>query len=381
MEFKLTSDQELIRRTAREFAEAEIRPVAAELDESREYPRANVSKMAELGFMGMCVPTEYGGAGADVISYALAVEEISRVDAAHGVIMSTHNSLVLWPLNEYGNEEQKRKFLVPLAKGQKIGSFGLTEPDAGSDAAAQRTTAVLDGDEWVINGSKMFITNGGVADVIVVMAMTDKSAGTRGITSFIVEKDSPGFSVGSRIRTMGITASYTAELLFDNCRIPKENQLSPLGKGFVLALRTLDGGRIGIGAQAVGIAQACLDASISYAQQRVQFGKPIASLQAIQWMIADMAANIEAARYLVLRAAYNESNHLPYSKEAAMAKLVASNTAVNAARSAVQIHGGHGYAKEFPVERYYRDAKITEIYEGTSEVMRLVIAANLLQTK
>ena len=366
---------------ARDFAEKEIKPIASELDQTWEFPWPNVHKMAELGFLGMCVPEQYGGAGTDAISYALTVEEISRADAGHGIMMSVHNSLVCWGLNAYGTEEQKQKYLIPLARGQQLGSFGLTEPDAGSDAAGVRTTATLDGDEWVINGSKMFITNGGVAGTVLVIASTDRSLGAKGLSAFILDTATPGFKVASRIRTMGIHSSWTAELVFDNCRIPKDNLLGGLGKGFRIALQSLDGGRIGIAAQAVGIAQACLDASISYAQQRVQFGKPLAAQQAIQWMIADMAASIASARYLTLAAAYNEDHGLPYSKEAAMAKLIASDTAVKAARNALQIHGGYGYSSEYPIEKWYRDAKITEIYEGTSEVMRMVIASNLLSTK
>ena len=366
---------------ARDFATTELEPVAAHIDETKEFPWDSVRKMAELGFMGMFIPEQYGGAETDHVCYALAVEEVSRACASTGVIMSAHNSLVLWGLNEYGTEEQKQKFLKPLARGQKVGAFALTEPNAGSDAGAQQTTAVLDGDEWVINGTKNFITNGGVAEVILVMAMTDKSLGSRGITTFIVEKSSPGFRVGKRESTLGIRASNTSELIFENCRIPKENQLSPLGKGYRFALETLDGGRIGIGAQAVGIAQGCLEASINYSKQRAQFGKLIAEFQAIQWMIADMATEIAAARWLVLNAAYLKDNKLPYAKEAAMAKLFSSKIAVKAASNAVQIHGGYGYVSEYPVERFYRDAKITEIYEGTSEVQRLVIAAHVLGVK
>lgn len=381
MDFQLTEEQQAIRRMARDFATTELEPVAAHIDETKEFPWDSVRKMAELGFMGMFIPERYGGAETDHVCYALAVDEVSRACASTGVIMSAHNSLVLWGLNEYGTEEQKEKFLKPLARGQKVGAFALTEPNAGSDAGAQQTTAVLEGDEWVINGTKNFITNGGVAEVILVMAMTDKSLGSRGTTTFIVEKTSPGFRVGKRENTLGIRASNTSELIFENCRIPKENQLSPLGKGYRFALETLDGGRIGIGAQAVGIAQGCLEASINYSKQRAQFGKLIAEFQAVQWMIADMATDIAAARWLVLNAAYLKDNKMPYAKEAAMAKLFSSKIAVKAASNAVQIHGGYGYVSEYPVERFYRDAKITEIYEGTSEVQRLVIAAHLLGVK
>ncbi len=381
MDFSLTEEQQLIKTMSRDFAVTEVEPRAAHYDETREFPWENIKKMAELGFLGMFIPETYGGAGADNISYSLAVEEVSRACASTGIIMSVQNSLVCWGLMEYGTEEIKQKFLKPLAQGQKIGSFALTEPNAGCDAAGLQTTAVLDGNEWVINGSKIFITNGGVADIIVVIAVTDKSLGTKGMTSFVVEKTTPGFQVGKRENTLGIRASNTSELIFNNCRIPKENQLSPLGKGFHAALATLDGGRIGVASQAVGIAQASLDACVSYSQQRVQFGKPLSSFQAIQWMMTDMATEIAAARYLTLSAAYNKDQHLPYSKPAAMAKLFASKIAVKSATNAVQIFGGYGYTVEYPVERYYRDAKITEIYEGTSEVMRMVIANNLISGK
>lgn len=379
MGFQLTEEQQAIRKMARDFATTEVEPVAAHYDETKEFPWDNVRKMGELGFMGMVIPEKYGGAETDNVCYAIAVEEVSRACASTGVIMSAHNSLVLWGLNEYGTEEQKQKFVKPLARGEKVGAFGLTEPNAGSDAAGIQTTAVLEGDEWVLNGSKVFITNGGVAEVILVIASTDRSAGTRGITTFIVEKSSPGYRVGKREGTMGIRASNTSELIFENCRIPKENQLSPLGKGFRFAMETLDGGRIGIAAQAVGIAQASLEASVDYSKQRVQFGKPISDFQAIQWFIADMATEVAAARLLVLNAASLKDRHVPYSKEAAMAKLFASRVAVQAASNAIQVHGGYGYVNEYPVERYYRDAKITEIYEGTSEVQRLVIAGNILK--
>lgn len=378
MDFQLTEEQQMIRTMARDFAKEQIEPNAAHYDETKEFPWPDVKKMGELGFMGMFIGGEYGGAGADNISYSLAVEEVSKASAAHGIIMSVNNSLVCWGINEYGTEEQKKKFLTPLASGQKVGAFGLTEPNAGCDAGGLQTTAVLEGDEWVLNGSKIFITNGGVAETIVVMAVTDKTVGTKGITSFIVEKTSPGYSVGAREKTLGIRASNTTELIFTNCRIPKENQLSKLGKGFPAALATLDGGRIGVASQAVGIAQASLEASVNYSQQRVQFGKPISSFQAIQWMMADMAARIEAARFLTLSAADLKDKHLPYSKQAAMAKLFAGKVAVEAATDAVQIFGGYGYSCEYPVERYFRDSKITEIYEGTSEVMRMVVANSLL---
>ncbi len=378
VDFELTQEQKAIRDLAREFASSELAPVAAQYDETKEFPWDNVRKMAELGFMGMIVPEEYGGSGADHVSYALAIEEIARACATSAVIMSVNNSLVCWGLYTYGNAEQKERFLTPLARGEKIGAFALTEPGAGSDAGSLRTTAVRHGDEWVVNGTKSFITNGGVADVILVMASTDPSLGSRGITTFIVEKDSPGFHVGTRERTLGIRASNTSELVFTDCRIPEANRLSPLGKGYRFALETLDGGRIGIAAQALGIARACLEASVNYAKQRTQFGRPIAEFQAIQWLISDMATEIAAARWLTLHAAFLKDRGLPYAKESSMAKLFASRVAVAAANHAVQIHGGYGYIADYPVERYYRDAKITEIYEGTSEVQRLIIAAHEL---
>lgn len=379
MKFQLTEEQEMLRDMVRNFAENEVAPGAAERDEKEQFDRSLFDAMAELGLTGIPFPEEYGGAGSDYISYAIAVEELSRVCASTGVTLSAHVSLCSWPIYAYGTEEQKKKYLTPLAKGEKIGAFGLTEPSAGSDASNTKTTAVLDGDEWVLNGSKIFITNGGEAEIYVVTAVTDKSKGHRGISAFIVEKGTPGFSFGKKEEKMGIRASTTMELVFEDCRIPKENLLGELGQGFKIALSTLDGGRIGIGAQAVGIAQGALDQALKYSKERVQFGQPISSFQGIQFMLADMATKIEAARLLVYRAAYLESIGERFSKEAAMAKLFASETAMEVTIKAVQILGGYGYTREYPVERMMRDAKITEIYEGTSEVQRIVIASNLLK--
>ncbi|SFR02143.1 acyl-CoA dehydrogenase [Desulfoscipio geothermicus] len=379
MEFKLTEEQEMIRKTVRDFAENEVAPKAGPMDEAEEYDYKLWNDMAEMGLTGIPFPEEYGGAGMDNLSYAIAVEELSRVCASTGVLISAHTSLCSWPIYAFGTEEQKQKFLTPLASGEKIGALGLTEPSAGSDAGAVKTTAVLDGDEYVLNGSKIFITNGEKADIYVVIASTDKSKGHKGTAAFIVEKGTPGFTFGKKEHKMGIRASATYELVFENCRIPKENMLGEDGKGFKIALMTLDGGRIGIAAQALGIAQGAFDEAVKYSKVREQFNKPISSFQGIQWMLADMATRIDAARLLVYRAAYLKDNGLPYSKESAMAKLYASECAMWVTTKAVQIFGGYGYTREYPVERMMRDAKITEIYEGTSEVQRIVIAANILK--
>lgn len=379
MNFTLTKEQEMVRNVMREFAENEVKPLAAEIDETERFPRETVDKMAKYNMLGIPFPEELGGAGGDEIAYAIAVEELSRVCATTGVILSAHTSLGSWPIYKYGTDEQKQKYLVPLAKGEKLGAFGLTEPNAGTDAAGQQTVAVLDGDHYVLNGSKIFITNGGQADVYIIFAMTDKSKGTRGISAFIVEKDFPGFSIGKIEDKMGIRASSTAELIFQDCIVPKENLLGEEGKGFKIAMSTLDGGRIGIAAQALGIAQGALDETIKYLKERQQFGKPLAKFQGLQWMVADMGTEIEAARLLVYRAAFNKANKLPYNKEAAMAKLFAANTAMNVTTKCVQLHGGYGYTKDYPLERMMRDAKITEIYEGTSQVQQMVIAGNLLK--
>ncbi|MDH7517284.1 MAG: acyl-CoA dehydrogenase [Candidatus Thermoplasmatota archaeon] len=379
MQLELNDNQKLIQKMVREFAEKEIAPIAAELDKKEEYPTKTLEKMAKLGLLGVIIPQEYGGAGLDTISYAIVVEEISRKCASTGVITSVHNSLAAWPIIKYGTEEQKKKYLPILAKGEKIGAFAGTEPNAGSDLGAMQTTAKLKGDKYILNGTKTFITSGPKAGVIIVFAVTDKNAGSKGISAFIVESNMKGFKVGSIFEKLGINASQTSELIFEDMEVPKKNLLGNEGEGFKIALSTLDGGRIGIAAQAVGIAQAALDESIEYSKQRQQFGKPISSFQAIQWMIADMATRIEAARYLVYNAAYKKDKGERISKEAAMAKLFASETAMDAVIKAVQIHGGYGYTKEYTVERLFRDAKITEIYEGTSEVQRMVISGSLLK--
>ncbi|WP_163335782.1 acyl-CoA dehydrogenase [Desulfopila sp. IMCC35008] len=379
MQFELTEEQSLIRDMVRDFAENEIAPSAKERDEEERFDRTLMfDKLAELGLTGIVFPEEYGGAGADYISYAIAVEELSRVCASTGVTLSAHLSLATNPIYLFGNEEQKQKFLVPMAKGEKMGGFGLTEPSAGSDAGGTKTTAVLDGDEWVLNGTKIFITNAGYAEVYVVMARTDKDARKHhGISAFIVEKDTPGFTFGKKEEKLGIRSSPTMELVFENCRIPAGNLLGKEGEGFKVAMKTLDGGRIGIASQALGIAQGALEQAVNYAKERKQFDRPIASFQGIMFQLADMACLVEAARLLVYQAAYKASNNQSYTQASAMAKLVASETAMKVTTQAVQVLGGYGYTREFPVERMMRDAKITEIYEGTSEIQRLVIGTNL----
>jgi butyryl-CoA dehydrogenase len=379
MKLELNDQQKMIQKMVREFAEKEIAPVAAELDKKAEYPTKILEKMAKLGLLGIIIPSGYGGAGLDTISYTIVIEEISRKCASTGVITSVHNSLVAWPIIKYGTDEQKKKYLPILAKGEKIGAFAGTEPNAGSDLGAMQTTAVLKDDKYIINGDKTFITSGSKAGIIILFAVTDKKAGSKGISAFIVENTMKGFKVGSIFDKMGINANLVSELIFEDMEVPKENLLGKEGEGFKIALSTLDGGRIGIASQAVGIAQAALDECIEYSKQRQQFGRPIAKFQAIQWMIADMATKIEAARYLVYNAAYKKDNNESYIKEAAMAKLFASEMAVDTVIKAVQIHGGYGYIKEYTVERLFRDAKITEIYEGTSEVQRMVIAGSLLK--
>ena len=379
MKLELNDQQKMIQKMVREFAEKEVAPIAADLDKTGEFPTKTLEKMAKLGLLGIVIPTEYGGAGLDTISYATVVEEISRKCASTGVITSVHNSLVSYPIMKYGTEEQKKKYLPILAKGEKIGAFAGTEPNAGSDLGGMQTKAVLKGNKYIINGDKCFITSGDKAGIFIVFAVTDKEAGSKGISAFIVESNTPGFKVGSLFDKLGINANHVTELIFENMEIPRENLLGKEGEGFKIALGTLDGGRIGIAAQAVGIAQAALDESIEYSKQRQQFGRPISKFQAIQWMIADMATKIEAARYLVYNAAYTKDKGERFSKEAAMAKLFASETAMEAVIKAVQIHGGYGYTKEYTVERLFRDAKITEIYEGTSEVQRMVIAGSLLR--
>ena len=379
MDFRLTKEQEIIRAMVSEFAEKEVKPYASEIDITGEFPWETINKMAKLNLLGLPIPTEYGGAGVDTISYSIAVEEISKRCASTGVIMSVHTSVGTYPIYLFGTEEQKKKFVIPLAKGERIGAFALTEPGAGSDAAAVQTTAVLEGDYYILNGSKIFITNGGVAGSVVVTTLTDKTKGYRGMSAIIVEKGTEGFSLGSKEKTMGMIGSDTTELVFENCKVPKENLLGEEGMGFKIAMKALDGGRIGIAAQALGIAEAALEESIKYSKEREQFGKPIAKFQAIQWMIADMAKEIEAARMLIYHAAYLKDKGLNFTKEAAMAKCYSSEVAMRATTKALQIHGGYGYTKDYPVERFFRDAKITEIYEGTSEIQRLVIASNLLK--
>lgn len=379
MNFSLTKEQEMIRKLMREFSENEVKPIAAEIDETETFPRDTVKKMARYAMMGIPFPEEYGGAGGDTLSYVIAVEELSRVCGTTGVILSAHTSLGAHPIYQYGTREQKAKYLKPLAEGKYLGAFGLTEPNAGTDAASQQTTAVQEGDYYILNGSKVFITNGGEADIYIIFAMTDKSKGTRGISAFIVEKDYPGFSIGKIESKMGIRASSTSELIFENCMVPKENLLGQVGKGFGIAMQTLDGGRIGIAAQALGIAQGALDETVKYMKERKQFSKPLSSFQGLQWMVADMATKVQAARFLVYNAAYKKDMKLPFSSEAAMAKLFAAETAMEVTTNAVQIHGGYGYTRDYPIERMMRDAKITEIYEGTSQVQKMVIAANLLK--
>ena len=380
MDFELTDEQELIREAVREFADAEVAPIAAEIDRDHRFPHELLPKMADLNLMGMPFPEKMGGAGADEVSYVIAVEELSRACASTGVILSAHTSLATWPIYKFGTPAQHDRYLHDMASGRRLGAFALTEPAAGTDAAAGTCTALLSGDEYILNGSKIFITNAPFAEIYIVFAKTDPAAkGTRGMSAFIVEKDTPGFSVGEAEHKLGIRGSSTPPLYFTDCHIPKDALLDGEGYGFKVAMQTLDGGRIGIAAQALGIAQAALDASVAYAKERVQFGKPIATLQAIQWMIADMATEIDAARLLVYRAASCIDNDRPYSTEGAMAKLFASEVATRVAGKAIQIHGGYGYTESYPVERNYRDAKITEIYEGTSEVQRMVIARSCLR--
>jgi len=370
MNFPLTKEQEFVRQMVSEFTINEVEPIAADIDVTERFPTENVEKMAKYHMMGIPFATKYGGAGGDYLSYAICVEELSKACATTGVIVSAHTSLCAGPIDAFGTEEQKMKYLVPLAKGEKLGAFGLTEPNAGTDASGQQTTAVLEGDHYVLNGSKLFITNGGYADIFVVAAMTDKTKGTRGISCFIVEKEFPGFSIGKHEDKMGIRASSTTELIFENCIVPKENLLGKEGKGFGIAMKTLDGGRIGIASQALGIAEGALEETRKYMKERKQFGKPLTAFQGLQWMMADLDVKVECAKLLVYKAAFNKSNGLPYSVEAARAKLFAAETAMEVTTKAVQIFGGYGYTKEYPIERMMRDAKITEIYEGTSQVQK-----------
>ncbi|MDF2674634.1 MAG: bcd [Clostridiales bacterium] len=379
MEFKFTKEQELVGQMLKEFVEKEVEPIAAHIDETEEFPIENVKKMAKLGIMGIPFPKEYGGAGGDDISYIMAVEELAKACASTSVILSAHTSLCCHPIFKYGTEEQKQKYLPGLLRGEKLGAFALTEPNAGTDAAGQQTIAKADGDSFIINGSKVFITNGGYADVFIIFAMTDRSKGTKGISAFILEKGTKGFEIGKKEEKMGIRASSTTELIFKDCRIPKENMLGKEGKGFGIAMSTLDGGRIGIAAQALGIAEGALEEAVKYVKTRKQFGKAIGAFQGIQWYMAEMATKIEASKLLVYKAAWKKATGQGYSLEAAMAKLHASETAMEVTTKVVQIFGGYGFTKDYPVERMMRDAKITEIYEGTSEVQKMVIAGNILK--
>ena len=375
----LSDEQELARKAARDFATKKVLPLAAEIDDQSRIPRALIAEMGALGFMGAYVPERYGGSGLDTVSYILIVEEINRACASTGVVLSSHLSLAIEPILTYGTDAQKERFLPAMARGERLGCFALSEPASGSDAAAMRTSARRDGDSWVLSGTKNFITNGSIADVAVVFAQTDPPKRHRGIAAFIVEKGTAGFSVGKLERKLGIRGSDTAQLIFQDCRVPSANLLGEVGDGFKIALSTLDGGRISIAAQAVGIARACLEDSLAYAKEREAFGKKIADFQAIQWMLADMATEIDAARLLTWKAATLKDAGEDHVLAAAEAKLFASDIAVKAARDCVQIFGGYGYLKDFPAERHYRDAKITEIYEGTSEIMKLVIAEEMLK--
>ncbi|MBY0221161.1 acyl-CoA dehydrogenase [Mammaliicoccus sciuri] len=377
MDFKLSEEHEMIRKMVRDFAEKEVAPSAAQRDEDESFDMNIFHKMAELGLTGIPWPEEYGGIGSDYLAYVIAVEELSRVCASTGVVLSAHTSLAGWPLFKYGNEEQKQKYLRPLAEGKKVGAYCLTEAGSGSDAGGMKTTAKLDGDDYVLNGSKIFITNGGIADTYIVFAVTDPESKHKGTSAFIVESSFEGFSVGKKEKKMGIRSSPTTEVVLDNCRVPKENLLGEEGDGFIIAMKTLDGGRNGIASQAVGIAQGALDAAVNYSKERVQFGKPIVANQGVSFKLADMATSIEASRLLTYQAAWLESNDLPYGKASAMAKLMAGDTAMKVTTEAVQVFGGYGYTKDYPVERYMRDAKITQIYEGTQEIQRLVISRML----
>ena len=379
MDFSLTEDQKMLKTMIREFAEKELEPIAAQIDEESRFPAESIKKMAELGLMGIPFPDKYGGSGAGVIEFAIAVEEISRVCASTGIIYLVTAGLAGKPIYQFGNEEQRQRFTVPIAKGEKLACFALTEASAGCDAAAIETTATRRDDGYVLNGTKLFITNGAEADIVLVFATVDKSLGYRGIAAFIVEKGTPGFSVGKLEHKLGIRASSTAELVFEDCFVPEANRLGDEGKGFRLALEAIDSSRISIAAQALGIAQGAFDKALAYAKERQQFGQPIANFQAIQWMLADMATQIDAARLLIYRAAYLEDKGLPFTKEAAMAKVFAPEVAMFVTTKAIQIYGGYGYVKDYPLERYFRDAKITGIYEGTDEMQRMTIARSLIR--
>ncbi|MCC6160574.1 MAG: acyl-CoA dehydrogenase [Deltaproteobacteria bacterium] len=380
MHFDLTDEQRALRDMVRDFARNELKPIAAEIDEHHKFPTDIVKKMGELGLMGVAFPDEYGGAGMDYVSYSIAIEELSWACASTGVICSAHSSLATDPIYKWGNEEQKKKYIPKMASGEWIGCFALSEPQAGSDASQQATVAVQKGDKWILNGTKNFITNGREAEIAIVFAQTDKEKRHKGITAFIVEKNNfPGISVGKVEDKLGIRGSSTTQLILEDCEIPDANRLGDVGVGFRVAMSTLDGGRIGIASQALGIAARALDESVAYSKERHAFGKPIADLQAIQWKIADMATEIDAARLLTWRAAWMKDGKMNFSRQAAMAKLFASEAAMRATTQGIQIHGGYGYCRDYPMERLFRDAKITEIYEGTSEIQRLVIASSVIR--
>jgi len=379
MNFLLSEEHQLMQSMLRDFALNECEPTAAQRDEDETFDMGIWRKMAELGLCGIPWPEKYGGAGADYLSYVIAVEELSRVDASIGVTLSAHTSLAGWPVYKFGTEAQKQKYLRAMAEGKSMGAYCLTEPGSGSDSAGMRTTATLEGDKWILNGSKIFITNGGLADIYIVFAQTNPELKHKGIAAFIVESGFPGFSVGKKEKKLGIRSSATTEVIFDNCEVPQENMLGAVGEGFKIAMMTLDGGRNGIAAQALGIAQGAMDNAIEYAKQRVQFGKPISKLQAIQFKLADMATKIEAARLLTYQAAWREDQGLSYGLQSAMSKLFAGDIAMEVTVEAVQVFGGYGYTRDYPVERFMRDAKITQIYEGTNEIQRVVIANFLLK--
>ena len=377
MNFHFSPEEQDILSMLHDFCEKEVGPLAAEIDEQERFPKETLTKLQEMGMMGLYMPEEYGGAGLSYVTYIGACEELAKYCATTSVMFSAHGSLCCWPIEAYGTEEQKQKYLVPLASGEKLGAFGLTEPGAGTDAAMQKTVAEDKGDHWLVNGSKIFITNASEADIFVIFAMTDKSQGTKGISAFILEKGTPGFTIGAHEKKMGIRGSATSELVFEDVKLPKENLLGEIGKGFKIAMTTLDGGRIGIGAQALGIAQAAIDECVKYTKERVQFGKRISQFQNTQFQLADMQAKLDGARLLIYRAAQAKQDHEPYSHLAAMGKLMASEVASDVTRRALQLVGGYGYTREYPFERFMRDAKITEIYEGTSEVQRMVISSHL----
>ena len=379
MNYSQSSEYQMLKKLYKEFAENEVKPLAEQVDEEEMFPVETIKKLGRYGFMGLPIPKEYGGAGGETVSYIMAVEELSKACATTGIIHATHVGLCVRPIFDFGTEDQKQKYLVPLAKGEKLGAFGLTEPNAGTDASALQTTAVKEGDHYILNGSKIFITNAGYADTYIILAMTQKGIGVKGISAFIVEKEFPGFSVGKKEKKLGIKGSATSELIFENCKVPAENLLGKEGEGFKIAMKTLDGGRIGVAAQALGIAQGAIDEAVKYVKERKQFGKAIAKFQNTQFQLADMQTKTDAARLLVYRAAQAKDNKEPYSVHAAMAKLFAAETAMEVTTKAVQLFGGYGYTREYPVERMMRDAKITEIYEGTNEVQKMVIAGQMLK--